>query len=88
MKASSISEIRTVENGTESIEVIDNGSGIIPEDFDKICIFKICFILKEGLFLGKPHCTSKLTGFEDFDSLNTFGFRGEALNALANTSLF
>ncbi|KAL7075153.1 hypothetical protein ACQ4LE_005898 [Meloidogyne hapla] len=64
-------EVRTVENGTELIEVIDNGSGIIPEDFDKIC---------------KPHCTSKLTGFEDFDSLNTFGFRGEALNALTNTS--
>uniref|UniRef100_A0A914NVJ4 Uncharacterized protein n=1 Tax=Meloidogyne incognita TaxID=6306 RepID=A0A914NVJ4_MELIC len=34
----------------------------------------------------KPHCTSKLTGFESFDSLNTFGFRGEALNALTNTS--
>uniref|UniRef100_A0A915MDG0 Uncharacterized protein n=2 Tax=Meloidogyne TaxID=189290 RepID=A0A915MDG0_MELJA len=64
-------EVRTVENGTELIEVIDNGSGILPDDFDKIC---------------KPHCTSKLTGFESFDSLNTFGFRGEALNALTNTS--
>uniref|UniRef100_A0A914LNG2 Uncharacterized protein n=1 Tax=Meloidogyne incognita TaxID=6306 RepID=A0A914LNG2_MELIC len=32
-------EVRTVENGTELIEVIDNGSGILPDDFDKICIF-------------------------------------------------
>ncbi|KAF7638039.1 hypothetical protein Mgra_00002492 [Meloidogyne graminicola] len=73
-------EIKTVENGTELLEVIDNGNGIIPEDFDKICILFI-IILK-----SKPHCTSKLTNFEDFSSLSTFGFRGEALNALANTS--
>jgi len=34
-----ILEVKTVENGTELIEVIDNGNGILPEDFDKICIF-------------------------------------------------
>jgi DNA mismatch repair protein PMS2 len=50
------------------LEVIDNGSGIAPANFD---------------FLAKPHSTSKLSSFTDFDHLLTFGFRGEALNALA-----
>lgn len=30
------SEVRFKEHGTESIEVIDNGSGIAPEDYDAL----------------------------------------------------
>ena len=35
-----------------------------------------------------PHCTSKISAFEDLttDKLQTFGFRGEALNALCRIS--
>lgn len=64
-------EIRALENGTESMEVIDNGSGISSTDFERLC---------------KPHCTSKLAVFDDFNSLTSYGFRGEALNALAALS--
>lgn len=42
---------------------------------------------KNKYLLGKPHSTSKLSAFEDFKSLTTFGFRGEALNALAALKL-
>lgn len=48
--------------------MIDNGHGIASSNFHALC---------------KPHSTSKLSRFEDFDNLLTFGFRGEALNALA-----
>jgi DNA mismatch repair protein PMS2 len=53
------------------LEVIDNGDGISPKDFDRLC---------------KAHCTSKLAGLADFNSLTSYGFRGEALNALAALS--
>ncbi|VDD86524.1 unnamed protein product [Enterobius vermicularis] len=54
------------------MEVNDNGSGIRSDDFDQLC---------------KPHATSKLGNIGDFSSLTTFGFRGEALNALCALSL-
>ncbi|VDM52342.1 unnamed protein product [Angiostrongylus costaricensis] len=60
-------EIRAKNNGFESVEVIDDGTGIEPESFDSLC---------------KPHATSKLTELNDFGKLFTLGFRGEALNAL------
>jgi DNA mismatch repair protein PMS2 len=66
--ASSI-EIRLVDHGTTSIEVIDNGSGVPGASLK---------------FLGKRSCTSKLdVDLETpLDSVRTFGFRGEALNSL------
>lgn len=63
------SEIRVVEYGIKSLEVIDNGTGIAASNFDQ---------------LAKPHSTSKLSSVEDFDRLLTLGFRGEALNALGS----
>ena len=59
--------VRIVENGTELIEVKDNGSGIDAENFEKVAL---------------RHATSKIAKFDDLESLNTFGFRGEALAAL------
>ena len=61
--------IRFVDYGKELIEVIDNGSGIDESGFE---------------YLGKRNCTSKLQSFEDLDSVETFGFRGEALSSLCN----
>ncbi len=57
--------------GSEWIEVVDNGSGIAPCNFESI---------------GLKHYTSKLREFEDIHHLQTFGFRGEAMNALCEIS--
>ncbi|TFK88963.1 DNA mismatch repair protein MutL [Polyporus arcularius HHB13444] len=60
-------EVRFREYGLESFEVVDNGSGIPPEDYDSIAL---------------KHHTSKLSSFTDLESVATFGFRGEALSSL------
>ncbi|XP_011264141.1 PMS1 protein homolog 1-like isoform X2 [Camponotus floridanus] len=60
-------EINLIDNGTSLIEVKDNGHGISKADV---------------LYVGLPSYTSKISSFEDLDTLQTFGFRGEALNAL------
>lgn len=57
--------------GTRSIEVVDNGVGIEADQ------------LPVAL---QRHATSKLTLFEDLDSLVTLGFRGEALPSIAAVS--
>ncbi|KAI9793799.1 MAG: hypothetical protein M1833_000522 [Piccolia ochrophora] len=70
--ASSI-EVRFKNHGLESIEVLDNGSGIAPANYDTIAL---------------KHYTSKLTKYDDLTSLRTFGFRGEALSSLCALSSF
>lgn len=61
-------EVRFRESGAELIEVIDNGSGIAAENFEK---------------LAARHATSKIRSFNEIHStLNTYGFRGEALSAI------
>jgi DNA mismatch repair protein PMS2 len=57
--------------GTEFIEVIDNGHGINPNSYDSIAL---------------KHHTSKLSQFSDLRIVQSFGFRGEALNALCELS--
>ncbi|TDL18204.1 DNA mismatch repair protein MutL [Rickenella mellea] len=64
-------EVRLKEYGLTSIEVIDSGSGISPDDYDKV---------------GLKHHTSKLQTFEDLSIVRTFGFRGEALSSLCALS--
>jgi len=64
-------EVRLKECGLDMLEVIDNGSGIKPEDYAALA--------------GK-HTTSKLAGFDDLTRLATFGFRGEALSSLCAIS--
>ncbi|KAM3720624.1 Mismatch repair endonuclease PMS2 [Dirofilaria immitis] len=64
-------EIRVKKMGFEKLEVIDDGIGIHSTNFDVLC---------------KPHSTSKLTNFSDFNQLTTLGFRGEALSSLCAVS--
>ena len=56
-----------IAHGADLIELVDNGHGIAEEDFDKI---------------GLRYHTSKLHEFEDLESVNTYGFRGEALSSI------
>ncbi|KAI5623151.1 mismatch repair endonuclease PMS2 [Silurus asotus] len=64
-------DIRLKENGTELVEVSDNGHGVEEDNF-------------EGLTL--KHHTSKLRDFSDLIHVETFGFRGEALSSLCALS--
>ncbi|XP_038064303.1 mismatch repair endonuclease PMS2-like isoform X2 [Patiria miniata] len=64
-------DIRLKEYGSEILEVTDNGSGVEENNF-------------QGLTL--KHHTSKLKDFSDLSSVDTFGFRGEALSSLCALS--
>lgn len=70
--ASSV-DVRFKGNGLESIEVQDNGSGISPGNYSTIAL---------------KHYTSKISTYDDLSSLQTFGFRGEALSSLCALSTF
>ncbi|KAG2312078.1 hypothetical protein Bca52824_023635 [Brassica carinata] len=60
-------EINLRDYGEDYFQVIDNGCGISPSNFKVLAL---------------KHHTSKLEDFTDLQSLNTFGFRGEALSSL------
>lgn len=62
-------EIRLANFGLDCIEVKDNGNGVQSQQID---------------FMVKGHYTSKLKDFQDLNALNTYGFRGEALNSLCS----
>lgn len=57
--------------GRALIRVSDDGCGISPDDLETAAL---------------RHSTSKISSFEDLDSLSTFGFRGEALYSIAAVS--
>lgn len=63
--------IHLKDGGKKLIRVIDNGCGMSPEDA------KLCF---------EQHATSKISHVEELSSINTFGFRGEALASIAAVS--
>lgn len=61
-----------IQNGGESlIKIIDDGAGVHPEDVEKAF---------------NPHATSKIKDTYDIFSINTLGFRGEALPSIASIS--
>ncbi|KAG0728559.1 PMS1 1 [Chionoecetes opilio] len=63
--------VRLENHGFTLVEVRDNGSGIGDDDVE---------------FIAKPHFTSKISAFADLASLNTYGFRGEALASLCTVA--
>lgn len=57
-----------VDAGRTLIQVIDDGSGMSPE---------------EALLCFERHATSKISEAADLEAITTFGFRGEALASIA-----
>ncbi|QSZ33572.1 hypothetical protein DSL72_005140 [Monilinia vaccinii-corymbosi] len=66
-------DVRFKNQGLEAIEVQDNGGGISPHNYDTLAL---------------KHHTSKLSTYNDLTTLQTFGFRGEALSSLCALSKF
>lgn len=64
-------DVRFKNQGLHLIEVQDNGSGISPANYPSVAL---------------KHHTSKLSSYADIASLQTFGFRGEALASLCALS--
>ncbi len=66
-------EIWIEDGGKKLIKIIDDGSGMSPEDAKK------CHL---------RHATSKIEKIDDLFSVQSFGFRGEALAAISAISDF
>lgn len=64
-------EIMLLSGGRDRIEVVDDGAGMSPA---------------EARLALQRHATSKIQTESDLQSLNTFGFRGEALPSIAAVS--
>ena len=64
-------KIELIESGLREIKVVDNGIGMDKNDA------KLCF---------QRHATSKLYTDDDLFSIETLGFRGEALPSIAAVS--
>lgn len=63
--------VRLVAAGRRTIEVIDNGRGMSQQD---------------AMLAIERHATSKIRAAEDLDSIQTLGFRGEALPSIGAVS--
>ena len=63
--------IHLVESGIQKIEIVDNGCGMDEED---------------AIMAFNRHATSKIKSAYDLASINTLGFRGEALPSIASVS--
>ena len=63
--------VKIMNGGLSQISVVDDGEGISPQDMNLIC---------------SQHHTSKIADFSEMNSLDTYGFRGEALHSICSIS--
>lgn len=63
--------ISLLQGGRKEIRVVDNGSGMSPDD---------------ALLAFERHATSKIRSIEDLQAIGSMGFRGEALPSIASVS--
>lgn len=68
---SSFISVMCIDGGFTSIEISDDGDGIDPIDFPLLC---------------ERFATSKINDFSDLMTINSFGFRGEALASISFVS--
>ena len=68
----SLITIEIVEGGISLIRVSDNGTGIAPDDVERVFL---------------QHATSKIETLDDLEGVMTLGFRGEAMSAIGSVSL-
>ena len=66
-------EVEIMAGGTSFMRVTDNGRGMLPEDA-RLAILR--------------HATSKIQKVSDINTIQTLGFRGEALPTIASVSRF
>ena len=64
-------EVRLINFGLDCIEVKDNGLGVAANEIPQMV---------------EAHCTSKIKNFDDLESVQSYGFRGEALHSLCSVS--
>jgi len=65
--------VELTDGGRRMIRVVDNGSGMDPDDA-RLCL--------------QRHATSKISSADDLPQIATMGFRGEALPSIASVSRF